>query len=44
MIDKTVKEVFVVQENNVGKKITESFQNLTQAAMDEGFELRPWNR
>ena len=43
MIDKTVKEDFVVQENDVRKEITESSQNLTQAVTGEGFELRPWN-
>lgn len=48
-MDKTIKEVFIIQEREVGKGFTESSQNLTEMVdedidLEEGFELRPWNR
>lgn len=49
MMDKSIKEVFIVQERDVKSGSTESNQNLTKVVnantdIDEGFELRPWNR
>ncbi|KAF4790269.1 ADP-ribosylation factor-like 10C-like protein [Turdus rufiventris] len=53
MVDKTIKEPFVIQERDAGKGSTESSQNLMQLSADlkllydsvrndEGFDLRPW--
>lgn len=47
-MNKTVREVFIIQEREVGNGFTESARNLTEMVdegieMEEGFELRPWN-
>lgn len=56
MMDKTIKEAFVVQGSDVqGKKNTEKSQDVMQFSADlkllydsvkddEGFDLRSWNR